>query len=212
MRDFPVFTTEYGVASLILREIPYRAIAYIRIHSAQEPDALIAECAGFCRAAGAERVFASGHPELEKYPLYTAVWQMHCPRDSLPDTDAALWPVQEATLEEWRGIYNRRMADVPNSAWLTLEGAKEMLMKGDGYFVHRGQTLLGIGRASGERMDAVISCAPGAGQQVVLALTHAISEANITLEVASANSKAVRLYEGLGFVPTAELSRWYEIP
>jgi hypothetical protein len=31
MRDIPMFTTEYGVASLVLKEIPYQAAAYITI-------------------------------------------------------------------------------------------------------------------------------------------------------------------------------------
>ena len=31
MKDIPAFTTENGIASLILREIPYREEAYIRI-------------------------------------------------------------------------------------------------------------------------------------------------------------------------------------
>ena len=35
MRDFPFFTTEYGVSSLVLKEIPYRSEAYIRILDAQ---------------------------------------------------------------------------------------------------------------------------------------------------------------------------------
>ena len=39
MKDFPVFTTEYGVSSLILREVPYRQEAYIHIQDVQ-PDSL----------------------------------------------------------------------------------------------------------------------------------------------------------------------------
>jgi len=31
------------------------------------------------------------------------------------------------------------------------------------------------------------------------------------LEVASTNERAIRLYERLGFVKTAELSRWYQV-
>ena len=35
MRDFPFFTTEYGVSSLSLKEVPYRQEAYIRIREVQ---------------------------------------------------------------------------------------------------------------------------------------------------------------------------------
>ena len=37
MRDFPVFPTDCGVSSLILREIPYRAEAYIHIQAGNTP-------------------------------------------------------------------------------------------------------------------------------------------------------------------------------
>ena len=76
MRDFPVFTTEHGAASLILKEIPYRKEAYIRIQSTQEPEMLLEECVSFCTACGAEQVYAAGHDILETYPFHTSVWQM----------------------------------------------------------------------------------------------------------------------------------------
>ena len=37
MRDMPFFETEYGVASLVLKEIPYQEVAYITILDAWEP-------------------------------------------------------------------------------------------------------------------------------------------------------------------------------
>lgn len=211
MKDIPVFTTEYGTASLILREIPYRQEAYVQIQATQQPRLLVQECTSFCRACGAERVYAAGHPNLEEYPFHTAIWHMRCERSGLPDTDAALWPVQAETLEQWRQIYNERMARVANAASMCRTDGTELLRMGDAYFVHRGETLLGIGRATGEKIDAVVSCQRGAGRDVVLALAHALSGEQIVLEVASANERAIRLYRGLGFVLTEEISRWYQI-
>ena len=43
MKDFPMFTTEYGVASLLMKEIPYKETAYIIIQSSQEPEELPAQ-------------------------------------------------------------------------------------------------------------------------------------------------------------------------
>ena len=43
MKDIPVFTTENGAASLILREIPYRKRAHIRLQATREPEALLEE-------------------------------------------------------------------------------------------------------------------------------------------------------------------------
>ena len=211
MQDIPVFTTENGVASLILKEIPYKAIAYVRIQSTQSPKLLIEECVAFCRATGAEAVYASGHPELEKYPLYTQILEMRCQISDLPDTDAALFPVQEKTLAFWREKYNERMHNVANSAYMTVKDSEEMLKRGDGYFVHRNGDLLGIGIAAGERLDVVIATKQGAGKDVVLALVHALSSDIVNLEVASVNTRAIRLYERLGFIHTKERSRWYKI-
>ena len=90
MRDIPVFDTQYGVASLVLKEIPYQQTAYITIQSSCEPEMLLQECVGFCRACGGARIYATGDPVLEKYPMHTAMWQMQCLVDSLPDTDASL--------------------------------------------------------------------------------------------------------------------------
>lgn len=211
MRDFPVFTTEYGVASLVLREIPYQGIAYITILDSLEPDKLLAECVSFCRVCGAERICACGHESLEKYPLYTALWEMRCGKDTIPDTDAALWPVQESTLGKWREIYNQKVVCVPNGAWMTEKAAHEMLEKGDGYFVHRDGELLGIGLVSGSVIDWVASVRPGAGKDVVCALNHAIMEDAVSLTVAEANPKAVELYEKLGFIRTKEEKRWFMV-
>ena len=126
MKDFPAFTTENGVASLILREIPYREEAYIRIRSSLSAQALAEECAQFCTMCGAEKVYATGHEDLEKYPLHTSVLQMRADLASIADTDAALFPVQEQTAAQWRQIYNERMRDVANASWMT---QKDILLR-----------------------------------------------------------------------------------
>ena len=67
MRDFPIFTTEYGVSSLVLKEIPYKKQAYIRIRDVQEAYFAehLQECVSFCRMCGAEVIFAEGNDKLE---------------------------------------------------------------------------------------------------------------------------------------------------
>ena len=211
MKDIPVFTTEHGAATLILKEIPYQETAYIILRDSLEPQALARECADFCRACGAEKIYAAGHEALTAYPFFTAMWEMSCHRESIPDTDAALWPVQEKTLTQWQSIYNEKVKKVPNGAWMTKADAEKMLETGDGYFIHRGETLLGIGRASSDRISWVASLAPGAGADVVKALAHVATEDTISLTVASTNQKAVDLYERLGFLRTAEISKWYKV-
>ena len=211
MKDIPVFDTEFGVASLFLREIPYRQRAHIKIQSSLEPERLLEECIGFCRACGAEWIDAAGHAYLEKYSLITALYTMQCSRDSVGQTEACLFPVTEGTVQQWLDIYNEKMANVPNAAYMDSKGGKELLEAGDGYFIHKDGVLLGIGKASGDFIDTVIAVKPGMGETVVKALASILTEDTVRLLVADANERAVKLYERMGFVKVKEVSRWYRV-
>lgn len=211
MRDFPVFTTENGVGSLIFKEIPYSGIAYVTIHDSSFPTEFLAECLDFCRAVGAKRIYASGHEILQKYPLYTTVLQMSASWDALPESGAAVFPVTDRTLSKWREIYNDRMKDVDNAAYMSERDAAEMLNRGDGYFVHIDGELLGIGIAADDRISCIASIKSGYGKDVLCALKNALMCDRVVLDVASTNDRAIRLYESLGFVKTAEISTWYKI-
>lgn len=211
MQDIPMFTSEYGVASLFLREIAYRQRAHIKIQSSLEPEKLLEECVSFCRMCGAEWIDAAGHAYLERFPLITALISMQCSRDLLPPTDACLFPMTEQSMPQWLQICNKRMADVPNAAYLDTKAGKELLEKGDAYFVHQNGELLGIGIAGGDYIDTVVAVQPGAGETVVRALNSVLTGDVARLTVAEANTRAVRLYERLGFVKVKELSRWYQV-
>ena len=211
MRDLPMFTTENGVGSLVLKEIPYRGEAYITIHDSALPSEFLKECVDFCRAVGADHVYATGHAVLEEYPLYTSVLKMQVDKQYLGDTDAMLFPVTEKTISQWQEIYNQRMKDVDNTSYMSSAAAANMLKRGDGYFIHADGELLGIGMASDDRIDCVASVKRGSGKELVRALAHALVCDRIYLEVASTNSRAITLYESLGFLKTAELSSWHKI-
>lgn len=211
MRDFPVFSTENGVGSLVLKEIPYNATAYVTIRSSSFPTEFLNECVGFCRAVGAEKVYATGHECLEQYPLFMTVIQMAVPVDMLSETDACLFPVTENTLKRWQEIYNEKMKNVDNAAYMSDKAACELLKGGGAYFVHRDGKLLGIGSVQDDRIDCVASVEKGCGETVMLALIHALMCDRVVLEVASTNLRAIRLYERMGFIKTAEISSWYKI-
>lgn len=211
MKDIPLFTSEYGVASLTLKEIPVRGVAYVKILSSLQPEKLVGECVSFCRACGAEEIYASGNDFLESYPLTADLIRMARSREGMAETDAAVFPVTEQTVGRWREIYNGRMAGVPNAAWLVRQDEKELLSGGDCYFVHRAGDLLGIGRASGDCIDMVASVQRGAGRDVVLAMASVLTCDRVSLIVARENRRAVKLYEALGFVAVEQVSRWYKI-
>ena len=46
---------------------------------------------------------------------------------------------------------------------------------------------------------------------MALALMSTLEEDRITLKVAESNTRAIRLYEKLGFVPTGVAETWYEL-
>lgn len=210
MQNIPVFTTEYGVASLILESIPNRGEAFIQIQSSLEPANLLEECRAFCVACGARSVYASGHDFLQQYPAHMSIWEMQARRDAIGETDGDICPVREETAEEWRRIYNEKMADVSKAAWMTEFEMKRLIREECVYFV-RKEGLWGIGVVSGNELRAVASVQPGKGAEVVRALCRAVREDVVSIQVASDNTRAVALYQRLGFTPIREVCKWYKI-
>ena len=213
MRDFPVFTTDYGISSLILREIPYRAEAYIHIQDVQ-PDGFeehLKECVGFCRMAGADRVFVCGHELVERFPLHTAVVEMRGTAQVDPEKLENLFPVTEHTIGRWRVLMNERMRGVDNAATLTAADEKKILQSGGAYFVHHNGELLGLGWMEDTKLLLVAAVKSGAGERVMHTLMSLVEGADMTIEVASTNDRAIRLYEKLGFMKIREVVKWYKI-
>ena len=211
MKDMPVFDTEYGVASLVLKEVPYRQEAYIWIRSALEPEELLRECIAFCRMVGAERIYARGHEVAERHPLRCAVLEMGGsvePEDALT---ANLWPVTEDTIGKWRQFLNEKLKTVDNAATLEKRDEKDILEKGGAYFVHDRGELLGAGWLEGEELHLLASAKKGMGARVFHTLLSVTWPERVTLQVASTNERAIRLYEKLGLVITGEAARWYRV-
>ena len=211
MKDFPVFTTEYGVASLILKEVPYRREAYIIIQATEDPEALIAECVSFCRVVGAEKIYAKGHEFLEKYPLHTIIYRMQGEAQVDADNLDHLFPVTEQTVEKWRQICNDAMRNIDCAATQTKVDEKFLLESCNPYFIHNNGELLGIGLMQDTELMQISAVKPGMGQRVLNALFSTVEGASVTLEVASTNTRAIRFYEKNGFLKNGEKSRWYRV-
>jgi len=212
MRDFPIFTTEYGVSSLFLKEIPYKNEAYIRIRDVQKGflKEHLEECVKFCRMAGAERIFAADHSELDRWPYGFSQYEMRGTAWVDPKMLENLFPVTEATVGQWRHICNEKMRHIPCTATQTSRDEKEILA-GGAYFVHQNGQLLGIGWVKDPELRAIAAVKPGAGERVMHTLMSLMEGDTMTLEVASTNTRAIRLYEKLGFMKTAETARWYDV-
>lgn len=211
MKDFPVFTTQYGAASLILKEIPYRQESYIHIQNSLEPEKLLEECISFCKVCGAEKIYATGDAILERYPFHTAILEMRGELNIGEDEIPSMFPVTEATASRWREIYNRKMRLVDNASTMEARDEKRLTESGGAYFIHDSGTPIGIGWLEENRILALASLQPGAGELVCKAMQSLIPQQQLILEVASTNEKAVALYERMGFLKTAERSRWYRV-
>ena len=211
MKDFPMFTTEFGLASLVLKEVPYRKEAYIVIQSSEDPEKLLEECISFCRMVGAEKIYARGHGYVEQYPLHCSILEMRGQIQRDETKVQHLWPVTTENIGKWRQLINERMTDVDNAGTLERTGEKEILDLGGAYFVHRSGELLGAGWIVEDEIRLVTAVRPGAGEQVMHTLLSTVTEQSVRLQVASTNSRAIRLYERLGLVKTAELRRWYRV-
>lgn len=211
MKDFPVFTTQYGAASLILKEIPYRQESYIHIQNSLEAEKLLEECISFCKVCGAEKIYATGDAILERYPFHTAILEMRGELNIGEDEIPSMFPVTLATASRWREIYNRKMRLVDNASTMEARDEKRLTESGGAYFIHDSGTPIGIGWLEEKRILALASLRPGAGELVCKAMQSLIPQQQLILEVASTNEKAVALYERMGFLKTAERSRWYRV-
>ena len=211
MRDIPVFSTQNGVGSLFLSQVPYTKSAFIKIQDTSDAKAFLQECIDFCRAVDASHIYISGHEICKSFPLYTSVLRMRAHADTIGDTDACLLPITKDTLSQWQEIYNQKIKHVPNGRWMNSSFADELLKRGDGYFVHLNGQLIGTGIAYADHISWVCSLQKASGKEVVRALIHALSSDVIELEVASTNYKAVSLYEELGFTICEIVSDWYVV-
>lgn len=209
MKDIPLFLTDNGGAGLILREIPTKGVAYVQIRVSETPEDLLKQCIDFCRAAGAERIYATGHPVLTCYPHHTTLLHLQGAVEGIGETSLSLFPVTKKTWEDFCNIYNEKMASVPTADQMRLLD-RERYEKSS-YFVHKDGVLYGIGIVEEDEILAIAACQKGAGREVLAALCQVLSAETVHLTVAQNNIPAMRLYEKCGFLPIEQVADWYEI-
>ena len=213
MRNIPAFTCGYGVATLILQEIPTRGEAYCVVQWANpgQTGPLLQACSQFCRMAGAQRVLSSQAPGPAGTPPQIQLLRMTRSRAGLPETDAALRPLLPELAEDFLRIYRKGMSRVPAVLTLRDTDIPQILARGGAYFVHRDETLLGIGQVEKDTLLSVVSCRPGAGWDVTAALLSVTQGDTVRLQVARDNHRAIALYQKLGFAVVGTGACWWEI-
>ena len=211
MRDIPLFTTENGVSSLLLKKIPYTKEAFVHIRDSQSCMELIKECKDICRMAGAEEIYATGHDGLTIYPEHCAVIRYKAMADSFPETEAIAAPISLEQMPWWRQVYNQKMAHVPTAAILSEAEVEKLIAESKAYCIYKACSAVGIGVAYDGEVQAVASIAPGGGWDCVIALSKCLNCSEISLSVASTNLKAIDLYNRLGFMKMETEALWYKI-
>lgn len=210
MKNIPMFTTEYGVANLFLKNVPYSGAAFVQIISTSNCFEFLKECRDFCRAVGAERIYASGHDALGQLTMYTKILTMSRKAAIKHMSDCKLVRVTSETSESWRDVYNRCMAGVPAADYMSKTDMRSHIERGDAYYIYRNDDLLGIGVASGENIDAVAGLRPHVGESLMYALLPVLTGETIHLQVAAENKKAYNLYSKMGFTVDAVVEVWYD--
>ena len=71
--------------------------------------------------------------------------------------------------------------------------------------------IIGIGIASGSCLDTIVSLEKGKGSDVLAALYAVMEKGSISIEVASANTRAIRFFSKCGFVQDRIISKWYKV-
>ncbi len=202
MRDIPLFTATNGMATLILHEIPFRGDAFVWIRTVYgSVEGLIKECEGFCKAAGADRVYFSGEPDLSAYPVYARLIYRCVERSILPTTEAVAVPVESSDL--WLEQYRHAFRSVPAAQSTPPEDGR--------YDIRMDQEQIGIGQIQGGMLLSVASLRPGMGVHCVSALAALGQGSTLRLVCAEENAPAMKLYDKLGFSRDEVKEVWYTL-
>lgn len=214
MKNIPVFTSPYGIATLILREIPWSGSAYVLVRSVWngQAAALLEECRGFCRAVGAESVFAAyDAEELPAEPAYDMI-RMARPKAGLPEPGKLeLAPLDRENSAAYLEIYNRCFITVPSAASYDQNSLEPLYGEDLAWLAKVNGQYAGVAEISKEGLEgiAVLPEYRGLGHDLALAVLQMVPSPVLRLKVASTNTRAIALYQRLGFIPECVEKRWF---
>lgn len=215
MKNIPLFTSSYGLATLILREIPWSGNAYVLVRSVWNDQAaeLLEECRGFCRAVGARSVFAVWEGQtLPGKPAYEML-RMVRPKSGLPETALEVEPLNRENAGAYLEIYNSCFLSVPGAASYDEASLEPLYGEDLAWLAKKDGQYAGVAEISRKGLEgiAVLPRFRGLGYELALAVLPMVPSAQLRLKVASTNTRAIELYQRLGFQVEEVLNRWYEI-
>lgn len=211
MKNIPVFSTENGIASITLDQIPYNQNAYIHMQDVSDFPEFVTECIGFCKAAGAEQIYATGLDDLKDYSVYTHILQLEILKANIPGDMGEMIPVTMETFSTWKNAYNRSVRNVPGAAGMDEKRAKKALENQQAYFVRYAGETVGLGVVDSMTVQAIVSLAPHMGEIILKTLSSAIESDRFSLEVAENNIPAMKLYERCKCRPIKCVLIWHSL-
>ena len=217
MKNIPMFTSSCGVATLILREIGWNGCAYVLVRSVWNGQTaqLLEECRGFCRAVGAEAVYASWDAnELPAEHAYDMIaMTRHKAGLPAPERAVELEQVTPETAEDYLRIYNQCFRDVPSAASYDRRSLEPLYGEDLAWLARVDGQSAGVAEISKEGLEgiAVLSAFRGLGRDLALSVLPMVPSPTLRLKVASTNHRAIALYDRLGFAPEKTERRWYRL-
>ena len=217
MKNIPIFTGEYGVATLILEEIPYKRCGYILPQSwdGKYLKEFLTECTFFCKLAGAQQVYVRMETPIDYLPLTMEMYAMRLEKkDAMFSEDSlVLHPLSVDNEKIFLEIYETAFAASFNAPTYTTRDTERLRGEGESYVGYWNNQPVGIGELGGDtlRIVAVGEPSQGWGEKMTRHLLDKIPYPVVKLQVASTNAVGRRLYEKLGFEHTKILKYWYQL-
>ncbi len=219
MKNIPLFTTSSGIATLILREIPWNGRAYVLVRSVWngQAEALLQECGSFCRAAGAQEIYAACHGEdapLPAEPAYS-IDTMHCQKKDLPKPSLTveLEPLTKENSQHYLDIYNCCFREVPSAASYDRKKLEPLYGEDLAWLARKDGVYAAVAEISATGLEgiAVLPEFRGLGFALAATVLQMIPRPVVELRVASNNDRAIALYRRLGFQKTGQRKQWYRL-
>lgn len=217
MNNIPIFTAVNGMATLILKEVPVCGRAYVMLRSVWngKTAALLEECAQFCRAVGAEEIFACDDGnELPAEAAYEVV-ELSISKDALPKPQkpVELVPLRQDNSAEYLRIFNGCFRDLHSAASYGPADIRRLLGKDLAFLARVDGQYAGIAELGDNYLEAVAVLPQfrGLGFDLTASVLAKLPGPVVRLKVASTNERALRLYRRMGFGEDRTVRKWFRL-
>ena len=165
--------------------------------------------------AGAEQIFASwGTEDLPGTHSYDLI-AMTCEKAALPvpRRPVTLEPLTPENGGDYLAVYNRCFREVPGAATYGQRDLKRLYDTDCAFLVRQDGSAAAVAEICEEGLEgiAVLPQFRGLGFDLAATVLQMVPSVTVRLKVASTNSRAIALYERLGFVRETIVSRWWKI-